>query len=124
MSIEGLIDQTVMEHLSMFGCVKNMDPFAVHMLKTSEHPLMRFRRDWMRREALKQCLEATQHQTKLNTDLASHPHPKGMNGRLNASISPWFVGDMAKRHNASWNDPDFQGYVKREEPSIFPKRDG
>jgi hypothetical protein len=124
MSIEGLIDQTVMEHLSMYGCVKNMDPFAIHVLKTSQHPLMRFRRDWMRREALKQCIEATKEQQLANKQLAAIPHPKGMNARQDASVRPWLVQDMARRHKADWHDPDFLRYVKREEPNIFPKRDG
>lgn len=122
MSIEGLIDQTVMEHLSAFGCVKNMDPVAIHMLKTSQHPILRFRRNWMRRTALKQVQEATARQVKMNSELAKVPNQKGSTIRQAACIDPWIAEDMRRRHNAQFSDKDFTGFVKREEPAMFPKR--
>ena len=54
MTIAEIVDEQVMKHLGLFGCVKNMEPFALHMLKTSEHPLLQFRRTWMRQVALRQ----------------------------------------------------------------------
>jgi hypothetical protein len=122
MSIEGLIDQTVMEHLSMYGCVKNMDAVAIHMLKNSQHPILRFRRDWMRRTALRQVQEATERQSKMNSALAKIPHQKGANMRQNASLDPWLAEDMRRRHKAELNDKEFTGFIKREEPAIFPSR--
>lgn len=123
MTIAELVDYEVMRHLSLYGCIKNADPMVQHLVKTSDDPLMRFRRHWIRQEALRQCLEATRVQPKLNESVARAPHKRGMNARLNASIHPYFVGEMRHRHKTDWADPDFQKFVRREEPQIYPKRE-
>jgi hypothetical protein len=123
MTIEALIDHEVMRHLSLYGTIKRMDPFAQHILKTSQKPIMRFRRDWMRREALRQCLEATRDQSTLNESVAKTSPRKGSSARLNASVHPYFAGSMRERDKADWNDKDYLKFVKREEPSIFPRRE-
>lgn len=122
MTVAELIDEEVMQRIALRGCISGIDPYALHLLKTSDHPILRFRRDWMRREALRQCLEATKQQKKNNATLANQPVPRGTSMRQFAEVDPYFVEDMRRRHKASWNDKDFLGYVKREEPEMFPKR--
>lgn len=123
MTIEELVDATVMEHLSLYGDISRMDPFAIHMVKHSQHPLMRFRRTWMRATALRQLQESTARQEKNNEALASVPRVKGKSIQQEASLDPFMAADMRRRHKTTWNDPDFLGFVRREEPGIFPKRD-
>jgi hypothetical protein len=122
-TIAELVDLEVMRHLSLFGCIKNADPMVQHLVKTSADPLMQFRRHWMRMEALRQVQEATANQEKLNKTVARAPIRRGSSARLNASIDPWFVGEMRHRHKTEWQDPDFLKSVRRDEPAIFPKRE-
>ncbi len=123
MTVAELIDEAVMENLALYGCVKNLDPYALHLLKTSQHPILRGRRVWMRKQALKQCLDAEKQQAKLNSELAKIPHDKRMNMRQSASVAPYYAETMRRQHNAEWNDRDFIGFVKREEPAMFPRRE-
>lgn len=122
MSIAGLVDEQVMNHLAHFGCVKGMDPYALHLLKTSSHPLLRARRDWMRREALRQCLEAHKRQQKINDDFAREPLNKRATWRRCAVIDPYFAEEMQRRHGATWSDQDFLGSVREANPKLFPDR--
>jgi hypothetical protein len=122
MSIPEIVDLEVMSHIAQFGCIRNMDPFAQHMLKTSEHPLLRFRRTWMRQVAIQQCKEAHKRQSKINDQFKDEPVRRGASVRRAAVIDPYFMADMAKRHNASWNDKEFIGSVKEGNPAIFPRR--
>src|SRR5678815_4920785 len=89
-----LIDQEVMRHLALFGCCKNLDSYALHMLKTSEHPVLRFRRDWMRREALKQHLEAEARQKKANDQFKRVPLNRKASMRQTAVIDPHLNAEM------------------------------
>jgi hypothetical protein len=123
MNVAEIIDQQVMEHLGLFGCVKNLDPYALHLLKTSEHPLMIARRNWMRAEALRQCLEAHAEQTEMSKELASDVWNKKASIRKSAVIHPYFMEDLRRNHNGSMRDKDFVGFVKREQPEMFPKRE-
>jgi hypothetical protein len=123
MTIEGLIDLQVMENLSLYGNISRMDSYAVHLLKTSEHPLLRFRRGWMRRTALKQHLDAERRQKKINEQFKSEPYDKKASIRKAAVIDPHLASEMRHYNNASWNDKAFIGDVRREAPAIFPKRD-
>ena len=123
MNVAEIIDQQVMEHLGLFGCVKNLDPYALHLLKTSEHPLMIARRNWMRAEALRQCLEAHAEQTEMSKELASDVWNKKASIRKSAVIHPYFMDDLRRNHNGSMRDKDFVGFVKREQPEMFPKRE-
>jgi hypothetical protein len=122
-SIAALIDSEVMTNLSLHGCVKHMDAYALHMLKTSQHPLMRARREWMRREALRQCLEAEREQKEMNKVLAGSPVSRGASVRRAALLHPYYAEKMRQTHNASWNDKDFVGSVRRDSPALFPKRE-
>jgi hypothetical protein len=123
MSIEGLIDIQVMEHLSLYGNIQRMDSFAQHLLKTSEHPLMVARRTWMRQTALKQCLESQARQKKMSATLKQIPHPKGVSFRHEGVVDPTLAESMRRTHKAEWGDPDFKNFVKREEPDLLPKRE-
>lgn len=122
MSIELLIDGEVMRNLALHGQVKHMDPYAIHMLKTSQHPVLRFRRTWMRREALRQCREAEREQKVMNAQLAREPVRRGASVRRAAVLHPYYAEQMLHAHNTSWNDRDFVGSVRRDSPALFPKR--
>jgi hypothetical protein len=122
-SMAMLIDAEVMRQIGMNGWLKEADPYLQHLVKTSDHPLLVFRRNWIRNEALKQRLEAEASQNKRNSELAKEPHRRGANIRRSAVIEPYFAEDMRRRHKADLNDPDFLRYVKREEPAMFPKRE-
>ncbi len=123
MSIELLIDGEVMQHLSLRGCCKGMDPYALHMLKTSQHPVLRFRRAWMRSEALKQCLEAEREQKEMNKVIAKSPVSPKASVRRAALLHPYYAEKMRQTHNTTWNDRDFVASVKRDSPALFPKRE-
>jgi hypothetical protein len=123
MNIPALIDDTVMQHLALYGCCKNLDPYALHMLKTSEHPILRFRRDWMRREALKQHLEAERNQKKLNDGFKRVPLNRGSSMRQSAVIDQHLNAEMLHYSGAQWQDKGFMRDVKAEAPAIFPKRE-
>ncbi len=121
MNVEMLVDQTVMQHLALFGCVKNMDAFAQHMLKTSEHPVLRFRRQWMRKVALKQHLEAEQRQKQINDQRKARPDAKLSDMRREAVIDPHLSAEMLHYNDVTWNDKNFVGAVRAEAPAIFVK---
>jgi len=122
-SMAMLIDAEVMRQIGLNGWLKEADPYLQHLVKTSNHPILRFRRNWIRREALKQRLEAEASQNRRNSALAKEPHRRGANMRRAAVIEPYFAEDMRRRHKADLNDPDFLKFVKREEPQMFPKRE-
>jgi hypothetical protein len=121
MSIPEIVHLEVMRHLSLFGCVKGMDPFALHMLKKSSDPLLEGTRNWMRATALRQLQEGNFRQGKISEQLAQEPVNKASTLWRSAVIDPYLKGDMEHRHKASWNDKDFVGFVKREEPKMFAK---
>lgn len=123
MDIPTLIDGEVMQHLAMFGCVKGLDSFALHMLKTSEHPVLRFRRDWMRREALRQHLEAERRQKKLNDKFKHEPFRRGSNMRKTAVVDEHLSAEMLHYNKTEWSDKKFVSNVRAEAPAIFPKRE-
>lgn len=121
MSVVELVDLEVMTHLSQFGCIKGMDPYALHMLKTSEEPLMRFRRDWMRREALRQHLDAEKRQEKMNNVFKGISYDKKSNMRQEASIDHHLAAEM--RHYGNAELKELKPSIKAEAPAIFPKRE-
>lgn len=123
MNIAALIDDEVMRHLSMFGCIKNADPLVQHILKTSEEPILRFRRDWMRREALKQHLDAERRQKMLNDKVKNEPFKRKANMRKTAEIDIHLAAEMLHYNHTDWQDKKFVGNVRAEAPAIFPKRD-
>jgi hypothetical protein len=123
MTVAEIIDEQVVQHLAWFGRIKGMDPYAIHLLKTSNHPLMVFRRTWMRQQALKQALDAQKRQTEMNKELAKEPVRRGASIRRQAVIDPFLSEDMRTRHKATWNDNDFIGFVKKHEPGMFPRRE-
>ena len=123
MTIEGLVLEEAVRHIADFSHVKGMDPMALHILKTSEKPILVEMRKWMRRAALNQCMEAHREQRIMNEEFRQTTYAKGNNFRRAAVLHPYFATSMIKRDKTSWNDPDYVGYVKREEPRLFPKRD-
>jgi hypothetical protein len=124
MNIAALVDDEAMRHLSMFGCVKNMEPFALHMLKHSQEPILRFRRDWMRRTALRQHLDSEKRQQKINDQFRHEPYRKSASMRKAAVIDPHLAAEsLHYNQGASWNDRKFLGAVRAEAPAIFPQRE-
>jgi acylphosphatase len=123
MSIEGLVVEEAARHIALYGCVRNMDPMSLHILKTSENPTTRAMRAWMRSKALQQVRRAEQEQIVLNKSLADAPVAKGASVRRRASIAPYYAEQMRITHNASWSDPDFVGSVREAQPKMFPRRD-
>jgi hypothetical protein len=122
-SIEALVISEAMNHIEAFGFVRNMDPMALHILKTSEQPGVVAFRNWMRRTALEQVQEAEKTQPKLNAQVDAIQRNKCSPIRLCASLHPYYARQMALTHSASWNDKDFIGSVREANPKIFPKRD-
>lgn len=123
MTVAEIIDGEVMSHLALYGCCKNLDPYAAHLLKTSKHPLLVARRTWMRQEALRQVLEAEAEQKKMSAHLHNKPWDKRSPVRQSALISPHYMEDLRRTHNGSFRDKDFVKFVKREEPGLFPNRE-
>jgi len=123
MNVAEIIDDQVMQHLGLYGTCQNLDPYAMHLLKTSQHPLLVARRTWMRQEALRQCLEAHAEQKEMTKELAGDVWNKKASIRKSAVIHPYFIDDLKQKHNGSFKDKDFVKFVKREEPDFFPKRD-
>ncbi len=123
MNIASLVHQEVMLHLAQFGCVKHADPMVQHMLKNSQDPLLRFTRDWMRREALRQHLEAERNQKKLNDRFKQIPRNKGASIQQAAVVDTHLSAEMLHYGNTKWQDKGFVRDVKAEAPAIFPKRE-
>lgn len=124
MSLTELVDQEVMTHLSLYGCCKNMDPFALHMLKTSQHPILRFRRDWMRRTALKQHLDAEKRQEKINGTFKGVPLSTGCKTMRQEAIIDNVLADEMRHYNgAPITEKAHLRAIRAEAPAIFPKRE-
>lgn len=122
MEIAQLVDEIVMDHIGMHGCIKNADPFVQHMVKHSQHPILRFRRWWMRSTALRQRQEAEKRQVYISDNFKNESKDRTKTMRRTAMIDPYFMAEMSKRHNASWNDKGFRKSVREANPSLFPKR--
>lgn len=116
-SMAVLIDEVVMQNLALYGRIRNSDPYLQHLVKTSDHPVMRFRRRWMRQEAIRQLRAARQNQTKLNE--TREPSRRGGDIRRLAVIDPYLKEEMAYRHGTQWNDPGFIKSVREEAPKLF-----
>lgn len=123
MTIEALIVDEAFRNLEVHGQIKNMDPMAQHLLKTSDRPLLRWMRTWMRETAIRQAMQAEREQKKLNAQVNGSTWNKG-SLRLTASLAPYYAAQMPKMHGTTWNDKDFIGSVREGNPKIFPKRDG
>lgn len=109
-------------HLAIRGCVKGMDPFALHLLKTSQDPILRFRRWWMRETAIRQAIRAEKRQVKINDRFKQLPRRKGADIQQEAILDQHLKDASRHYANASWTDDSFINAVKREAPTIFPKR--
>ena len=120
MTIPELVHQEVMWHLATYRNIKAMDPFAQYLLKTSSDPLLQATARWMRREALRQCLQAHREQPKMNEHLARKPVKEGGTWRQMALLHPYFAEEMRQRHKTTWNNKDFIGSVKEANPKLFP----
>ena len=77
----------------------------------------------MRREAIRQCLEAEREQKEMNKVLAGSPASRGASGRRAALLHPYYVAKEAQTHKTTWNDRDFVASTKRDNPALFPKRE-
>jgi hypothetical protein len=122
MTIEALVVNEAMRHLQDFGFIKNMEPMALHILKTSQKPIVAGFRDWMRRTAIAQAQQAEREQKRMNDEFAHTEYKSRNNFRRSAVIHPYYATKAVKQ-GASWNDPKFVGRIKRDNPRVFPKRD-
>lgn len=121
MNIETLLVNEAMRHIRDYGFVKNMDPMALHLLKTSEKPLVANFRNWMRRTAVAQAREAEREQKRMNDEFAHTDYRRG-NIRRAAVIHPYYAS-KAVQQGESWNDKKFVSKVRRENPKCFPQRE-
>ena len=122
MNVETLVVSEAVRHIRDYGFVKNMDPMALHILKTSERPIVSAFRDWMRRTAIAQALQAEREQKKMNDEFAHTDYARKSPIRRKAVIHPYYAS-KAVQQGDSWNDPKFVGRVQRENPRCFPQRD-
>ena len=122
MSIDVLVVNEAMRHLRNFGFVKNMEPMALHILKTSEKPIVAQFRNWMRRTALEQARQAEIEQKRMNDEFAHTSFKSGGTLRRAAVIHPYYA-TKAVQQGDSWNDKKFVGRVRRDNPKCFPQRD-
>lgn len=122
MNIESLVVQEAARHIRDYGFVKNMEPMALHILKTSEKPLVSRFRDWMRRTAIAQALEAEREQKRMNDEFAHTEYSRKSALRRQAVIHPYYAA-KATHQGDSWNDRKFIGKVRRENPKCFPQRE-
>lgn len=120
--IDVLVVNEAMRHIHDFGFVKNLDPMALHILKTSESRLVSGFRNWMRGTALKQAREAERAQKRMNDEFSQTSYKSGNNLRRTAVIHPYYAS-KAVQNGDSWNDRKFVGRIKRDNPNCFPKRE-
>lgn len=114
-SVATLVDAEAMRHISLFGCVKGMEPFALHMLKKSDHPVLRFRRRWMREVALRQHLEAERNQKKIIQKRQS-----GKSTNYAGEIDQHLFDEMRHYNKAPF--AEYRKEVKQEAPQFFNAR--
>ena len=123
MTIETLVVQEALKHIKQYGFVKNMDEMALHVLKTSDKPLVSHFRDWMRREALRTQQSAQNAQKRMSDEFAHTDYWRKGSLRRAAVIHPYYAS-KAVQNGDSWNDKRFVGRVRRDNPKIFPQREG
>jgi hypothetical protein len=114
-SVATLVDTEAMRHIALFGCVKGMEPYALHMLKNSPHPVLRFRRNWMRQVALKQHLEAERNQKKIIQKRQS-----GKSTHYAGEIDQHLFDEMRHYNKAPF--AEYREQVKQEAPKFFDAR--
>jgi hypothetical protein len=114
-SVATLVDDEAMRHIALFGCVKGMDPFALHMLKKSPHPVLRFRRNWIRRTALEQHLEAERNQKKI-----IQKRSNGKAANYAGEIDQHLFDEMRHYNKAPF--AEYRKQVKQEAPQFFDAR--
>ncbi len=122
MTVAELVDEAVMQNLALYGCVKNLDAYALHLLKTSQHPILRFRREWMRQTALRQHLDAEQRQVKINGEFKSVPKQRGTI-QQSAVIDNFLAGELRHYNNAPITERAHMRAIKADAPAIFPRRE-
>jgi hypothetical protein len=120
--IDVLIVNEALRHIQTFGFVKNMDPMALHILKTSEKPIVAAFRHWMRRTAVQQAKEAEREQKKMNDEFAQEEYSRKSPIRRCAVVHPYYAS-KAVQQGDSWNDKKFLGRLKRDNPKCFPERE-
>lgn len=111
-----------MAHIRTFGCVKNMDSMAYHMLDKSDRPLLVAMRNWIRAEGIRQARNAERRQKIINDQFKKEPVAKGVGFRRCAVIDPYYAAKEPQKHKTSWGDKEFLGSLREANPGIFPKR--
>jgi hypothetical protein len=121
MTVAELVDEEVMTHLALHGCVRGMDPYAQHLLKTSDHPIFKFRRAWMRSTALQQHLEAEARQAKITNEFKQEPVRRGAAVRRRTVLDPHLMAEM--EHYNGMPITEQLSEIKAEAPALFPRRE-
>ena len=121
MTVAELIDEQVVTHLSLYGSIRQMDEYAKHVLKTSDHPLMVFRRTWMRQTALKQHLDAEARQKKITEEFKTDPVRRGASVRRRAVIDSHLAAEIEHYNKAPIKEQ--LSDMKAEAPALFPRRE-
>lgn len=116
-NVARLIDEEAMRHIALFGCVKGMDPFALHMLKKSQDPTLRFRRYWMRQTAIRQHIEAERNQKRIIEKRKHQGLQKLDTMRNDAEIDSQWFNEM--RHYNKEPISQYQNKVRQELPRVF-----
>ena len=123
-SIADLVVEEAYRHIWEFGCVKDMHPPMLEILKTSNDSKIVAMRNWMRQTALEQHQQAEREQKIMSDELAAEPVNKKASVRRSTVIHPYFIREMEHRHKASFGDRDFLDSIKEANPKLFPKREG
>jgi hypothetical protein len=121
MTVAELIDEQVVTHLSLYGCIRNMDQYAQHVLKTSDHPIMVFRRTWMRQTALRQHMDAEKRQKKITDEFKQEPVARGASVRRRAVLDSHLAAEIEHYNKAPITDQ--LSDIAAEAPALFPIRD-
>ena len=121
MTVAEIVDEEIMQHIALYGCVRNADPYVQHLLKTSNHPILRFRRNWMRRTALKQHMEAEARQKKITDEFKTEPVRRGASVRRRAVIDSHLAAEIEHYNKAPIKEQ--LSDIKAEAPGLFPKRE-
>jgi hypothetical protein len=121
MTVAEIIDEQVMMNIAVHGCVRHMDPYAQHLLKTSNHPILRFRREWMRAVALRQHLDAEARQKKITEEFKEDPVRRGASVRRRTVLDHHLVSEM--EHYNKKPIKEQLSDIKAEAPALFPRRD-
>ena len=100
MNVAAIIDNEVMTHLGLYGCVKNLDPYALHLLKTSSSADAQARMEV--ETQLRRANELVTKSQQLPEETSTL-----MDGRVISVKSEWslVVGNIGEKHGVKMGMP-------------------